>query len=132
MIGENSSGDEKAGSENVEVYLRATPGKAHERVVVLIGCGLAAARHSGKAQSRSCSVLPEGEHDMDKADAGLVTLDNFLDLRCRRIADEGSNRLRLRTQQQIECDDVRDHQHGRIDNRGNVHGAPNVPAALFT
>jgi hypothetical protein len=34
-------------------------------------------------------------------------------LRCRRVADESSNRLGLRTPQQIECDDVRDHQQAR-------------------
>src|SRR6266853_343862 len=36
---------------------------------------------------------------------------------------EGSNRLGLITQQQIECDDVRDHQHGHVDDRDRVCGA---------
>ena len=44
-------------------------------------------------------------------------------LRCRRIASEGSDRLGLGTQQQIECDDVRDHQQGHVDDRDPVHGA---------
>jgi hypothetical protein len=29
----------------------------------------------------------------------------------------------LRTQQQIECDDVRDHQHGHVDDRDRIRGA---------
>src|SRR5467141_1242568 len=36
---------------------------------------------------------------------------------------EGSNHLGLRTQQQIECDDVRDHQHRHVDDRDRVCGA---------
>src|SRR5882762_446016 len=43
--------------------------------------------------------------------------------RRRRIAGEGSNGLGLRTQQQIKCDDVRDHPHGHVDNRDSVGGA---------
>jgi len=37
------------------------------------------------------------------------------DLRRGRIAGEG--RLGLRARQQTECDDVRDHQHGHVDDR---------------
>src|SRR5258708_552627 len=35
---------------------------------------------------------------------------------------EGSNCLGLRTQHQIECDDVRDHQHGHVDDRDRIRG----------
>jgi hypothetical protein len=45
-------------------------------------------------------------------------------LSCRRhAASEGSNRLGLGTQQQIECGDVRDHQHGHVEDRDRVGGA---------
>src|SRR5258708_5966390 len=80
MIGENSSGvrDQKAGAENVQVYFGASPGKADERVVVLVGGRLTAARHPCIAQSRSRGVLAKGEHDMDEANAGLIGLDDSL------------------------------------------------------
>ena len=34
-----------------------------------------------------------------------------------------TSRLGLRKQQQIECDDVRDHQQGHVDDRDRVRGA---------
>src|SRR5258708_6355925 len=43
---------------------------------------------------------------------------------------EGSNGLGLRAQQQIKCGDVRDHQHGHIDNRDSIRGAQ-PPCRLF-
>src|SRR2546427_8414255 len=36
---------------------------------------------------------------------------------------EGSNRLGLRPQQKIECEDVRDHQQGHVDDRDRVRRA---------
>src|SRR5579864_2846867 len=80
MIGKNSSviRDEKAGAENVQVHFGATPGKAYERVVVLIGGWLTAACHRRVAQSRSGSVLAESEHNMDETNARLIGLDDSL------------------------------------------------------
>ena len=69
--------------------------------------------------------------------ARLFELQLFLNthaetLRCRRIAGEGSNGLGLRTKQQIECDDVRGHQHGHVDDRDRVRGAQFCPATAGT
>src|ERR1041385_5385422 len=47
----------------------------------------------------------------------------MVSLRCRHIGGKSFNRTRLRTQQQIECCDVRDHQQGYIDDRDEVGGA---------
>src|SRR5882672_7246701 len=71
-------GDEKPRAENIEPYLWTIPSEADEGVVVLVGRRLAAGREPGIAQSRSAGVLAEGKHNMDKADAGLVGLDNPL------------------------------------------------------
>src|SRR5258708_38759831 len=80
MIGENSSsvGDEKAGAENIQVYFRTISGEAHERIIVFVGHRLTGARHPGIAESQSCSVLAESEHNVDEADAGFIGLDNSL------------------------------------------------------
>ncbi len=80
MIGENSSGvrDEKPRAENVQVHFGASPGKADERIVVLVRGRLTATCYPYVAQSRSGGVLAKSEHDMDEADAGLIRLDNSL------------------------------------------------------
>jgi hypothetical protein len=51
---------------------------------------------------------------------GCVTVH---DLGCDRIADDGTMHRRLRTHQQIECDDVRDHQQRHVDDRDRVGGS---------
>jgi len=44
-------------------------------------------------------------------------------LRCGHITGEDPSRLGLRSEQQIECDEVRDHQHRHVDDRDRVGGA---------
>ena len=44
-------------------------------------------------------------------------------LSCGRIADEGPSRRGLRTHQQVEGGEVRDHQYGHVDDRDRVGGA---------
>jgi len=80
MIGENSSsvGDEKAGTENIQVYFRTIPGEAHEGIAVFVGRRPAGARHPGIAESQSRSLLAESEHNVDEADAGFIGLDDSL------------------------------------------------------
>src|SRR2546425_8661983 len=65
-------------TKNIQVYFRTAPGKAQERVVVFVGRWLATARHRSVVQSQSRSVFAEREHNMDKADARLIGLDNRL------------------------------------------------------
>src|SRR5208282_3679499 len=69
---------EKPGAKNVEVHFRTATGKAQERVVVFVGCGLAVERHPSVVQSQSGDVVTEGDHNMDKTDARLVRLDDGL------------------------------------------------------
>ena len=45
---------------------------------MFVGRRLATARHPSVVQSQSGSVLAEGKHNMDEADARLVGLDNRL------------------------------------------------------
>jgi hypothetical protein len=80
MIGEDLSAGrcEKAGTKNIEVYFRTISGKAQEWVVVFVGRWLATARYPSVVQSQSGSVLAEGGHNMDEADARLIGLDNRL------------------------------------------------------
>src|ERR1017187_7387800 len=42
---------------------------------------------------------------------------------CDRIADEDRSRLAPRTHQPIESEEMRDHQHGHIENRNRTCGA---------
>ena len=58
--------------------LRTISGEGYERVVVFVGHRLAAAGHTRIAQSRAGSVVAEGQHNMDEADALLIGLDNRL------------------------------------------------------
>jgi len=50
----------------------ARSGNAHERVVVLIGRRLAAARYIRVMQSQAGNVVAEGKHNMDEAHARLI------------------------------------------------------------
>src|SRR5271156_938059 len=73
-----AGGGEKPSAENIQLYFWTVPGEAHERVVVFVGRWLTTARQSRVVQSQSGSMLAEGEHNMDEADARLVGLDNRL------------------------------------------------------
>jgi len=80
MIGENSSrvGDEKPSAEDIEVYLGTNPCEGEEWIFALIGRRLAAGCQPGIAQFQSAIVLTKSQHDMDKADTGLIGLDDSL------------------------------------------------------
>lgn len=44
-------------------------------------------------------------------------------LSSRRLASQDSNRVGLGTQQEIDCEDVRNHQQGHVEDRNRVRGA---------
>jgi hypothetical protein len=74
MIGEDlpAGRGEKPSTESIQVYFRSAPSKAQERVVMFVTLRGATAGHFSVVQSQSSGVLSEGEHNVDKADAGLV------------------------------------------------------------
>src|ERR1700678_889147 len=80
MVSEDLSAGrgQKPSAKNIQLYFGTIPGEAHERVVVFVGSRLTTARHSRVVQSQSGSMLAEGEHNMNEADARLVGLDNRL------------------------------------------------------
>ena len=80
MIGENlsSSGGEKSRTKSIQVYFRSAPSEAQERVVMFISLRYATAGYLSLVQAQSGSVRLDGKHNVDKADAGLVRLDDRL------------------------------------------------------
>src|SRR6266852_5282798 len=80
MISQDLSGGgrEKSGTKSIQVHFRAAPSEAQDRVVMFVSLPGATAGHLNVVQSQASGVLSEGEHNVDKADAGLVRLDDRL------------------------------------------------------
>src|SRR5258707_10280615 len=80
MIGEDlsTSGGEKSRPKRIQVHFRSAPNEAQERVAMFVSLRFATAGHLSVVQFQSGSAFSEGKHNVDKANTGLVRLDDRL------------------------------------------------------